>query len=465
MVLEVKKSFKKLGGGCNISDGSGSWLDGVDGVISENCVVIHTVIPLGKWYDCIPVLERLIRNEIQTKLYQKCAHLRIDNHTFGEPLNLLGTQVQSFPGISEFGGRDPAWIAMSEHEEQPIQKFITKLMPMSNIKLFVADDYFIGSDNQGEANGKPSELIEKIAQFEALEKARSSVDQRRELALETVKLAQELEEDGFNLPPSDLFSLGKASRLGHWINLAETYFGRAVDSYRRIDDKRGEAASLNNLGEVKMHSGLIDEAEHLFNQSMKLSEEIGSRDLAMASLANKGNILIRRDEPKESIGFLNQALLISRELNKPNSEAQILSHLGSAAFNIGDLRKARVYFRNSLAIQHRINDREGEGRTLAHLGNIARARGNLIQATRLFFESIDIAKEHGHREVESASHAMLGGIYEMQGKISEAMESYTIAKDMLSEIGSMAAVAPVMVSLGGTTLIFGSWMKPSECSM
>jgi len=122
VVLEVQKSFYELGGGSQIYHALGSWLDDENKVVSDHCVVVYAAMPINKWYECIPVLQRLIRDEIQSKLFQKCVFLRIDNQTFGDPLNLLRKQTKNFPSIDEFGGIDPACeMIVGEYERHPVQ--------------------------------------------------------------------------------------------------------------------------------------------------------------------------------------------------------------------------------------------------------------------------------------------------------------------------------------------------------
>lgn len=125
VILEVQKSFNELGEGSRIYHALGSWLDGENKVVSDHCVIIYTAIPISKWFECIPMLQRLIQCEIQTKLFQECVFLRIDNQTFGEPPNLLGKQTDEFPSIDEFGDIDPACMTMmGEYEEHPVHAVI-----------------------------------------------------------------------------------------------------------------------------------------------------------------------------------------------------------------------------------------------------------------------------------------------------------------------------------------------------
>ena len=120
VVLEVEKSLSELGGGARIYHATGSWLDEEKNVVSDQCIVVYSAISINKWFECIPVLQRLIQEEIQTKLFQKCVFLRVDNQTFGKPLNLLGQRIKTFPSINEFGGVDPACLTMMrDYEEHP----------------------------------------------------------------------------------------------------------------------------------------------------------------------------------------------------------------------------------------------------------------------------------------------------------------------------------------------------------
>ena len=104
VILEVQKSFNELGSGSRIYNALGSWLDKKKNLIVDRCVVVYSAFPIGVWFECIPMLQRLIRDEIQAKLFQQEVFLRIDNQTFGSPLNLLGERARDFESM-ELGNR------------------------------------------------------------------------------------------------------------------------------------------------------------------------------------------------------------------------------------------------------------------------------------------------------------------------------------------------------------------------
>lgn len=117
VVTLVETEFNKLGGGARIQFGEGSWLDKQQNLVSDECLIVYTAMPLANWVDCISVLKELIK-EIQSKLKQQCVFLRVDNQTFGDPINLLGEDADAFPGNSEFGDIDKAClIGIEEYQE------------------------------------------------------------------------------------------------------------------------------------------------------------------------------------------------------------------------------------------------------------------------------------------------------------------------------------------------------------
>ena len=59
--------------------------------------------------------------------------LRIDNETFGEPVNLLGEQIKEFPDISEFGEIDPDCLTMLHlYNENKIQSVVNQSISGDN---------------------------------------------------------------------------------------------------------------------------------------------------------------------------------------------------------------------------------------------------------------------------------------------------------------------------------------------
>lgn len=107
VIQEIEGHFNQLGGGSTNFDTRGSWFDDNEALVRDKSIMITTEMLLKDWQITIDVLRFLIRNEIQLKLQQKCVFLYVDNQTFGDPINLLGDDVNDFPNQDVFGDVDP----------------------------------------------------------------------------------------------------------------------------------------------------------------------------------------------------------------------------------------------------------------------------------------------------------------------------------------------------------------------
>src|SRR5439155_12752283 len=77
---------------------------------------------------------------------------------------------------------------------------------------------------------------------------------------------------------------------------AEAYAEGALELFRRIDDKRGVARALNNLGLVSQERGAYERARDFFEESGALAQELGNeRGYAVAVVNLGGLALIEAD--------------------------------------------------------------------------------------------------------------------------------------------------------------------------
>lgn len=392
VVLEVQKSFNELGGGSRIYHALGSWLDNENNVVADDCVVVYTAMSMKKWFECIPVLQRLIRDEIQTKLFQECVFLRIDNQTFGDPLNLLGKQIQDFPSVHEFGGIDPACeMIVVEYESHPVQTVINQeIRGDGNIQLnSEGDNILVTGGGAMVAKGDihvhqgiaPKEHARLLAEKQRLEEKLAQMNEendenrRKQIAVEATKLAKAMQENkNFKFDAWKLNEIGSAAKLAGQLERAEGYYKQALRKFKSDDDKKGEAYSLNNLGMIARTRGDLSEAERLYRESLAIKIEIGDRQGEASSLNNLGIIAKARGDLVEAERLYRESLAINIEIGDKEGEAKSLNNLGEITTSRGDLTEAERLYRESLEIFVEIGNLEAEEYVLRNLGKIARAR-------------------------------------------------------------------------------------------
>ena len=342
VVDEVKKSLNELGGGTTTHHGEGSWLDGEKNVVSDDCVVVFTAMPIGKWFQCIPVLQRLIRDEIQSKLFQECVFLRIDNQTFGNPINLLGEQTtDDFPSIDEFGKIDPGCLTiMKEYEEPQIQTAINQEINGDGNTLIQSGGDTIAAVGEGAMAAKgdihvhkhgidPKEHAILMAAHRRLEEKITQMNEetdeerRKQIALEATKIAEKLQKNKtIEFDAWKLIQLGNAAQLAGQLERGEGYYKQALRKFNSDEDRYGEGASLNNLGIIAETRGDLAEAERLYRESLTIMREVGDRQGEATSLNNLGNIAETRGQGVEAKDLFREANKIRREIGLPVREEE-----------------------------------------------------------------------------------------------------------------------------------------------
>jgi len=151
------------------------------------------------------------------------------------------------------------------------------------------------------------------------------------------------------------------------------YAQRALTFYQQINDQKGEAVALNDLGVTYNDLGEHRKAIGYYEQALVIKRQVygeGHQSIAI-SYNNLGSAWQALGDHRKAIGYYEQALAIGRQVfgDAHPKVAIRYNNLGSAWDDLGDHRKAIGYFEQALAI-----DRQAFGD--AH-PNVARDYNNL----------------------------------------------------------------------------------------
>ena len=467
VVDEVKKSLNGLGGGTTTHHGEGSWLDGEKNVVSDDCVVVFTAMPIGKWFQCIPVLQRLIKDEIQSKLFQECVFLRIDNNTFGKPLNLLGEQTtDDFPSIDEFGKIDPGCLTIrKEYEETQIQTVINQEINGDGNTLIQSGGDTIAAIGEGAMAAKgdihvhkrgidPKEHANIIAEKHLLEQKftqmKEETDEERleQIALEATKLAKKMQkEQKHKFDASDLTELGHAANITGQLELAKGYYKQALAKSEADGSREGEAFAMHGLGTIELTNGNLNKASRLFENSIAIFREIKDQEHEAISMNNLALIKYEQGELHEATEWYEKTRLIWRKLDNMSGMAGLLHNLGMIEQTQGKFDEAKQLYEQSLAIRKEIDDPEGNASSLQNLGVIEFTMGNLDEAERLYLMSLEIKEEIRDMLGVISSKTNLGINAKKRGDLDEAERWFREAVETAREIGSKYDLVRLLYNL------------------
>ncbi|MEG4067413.1 CHAT domain-containing protein [Microcoleus sp. Pol11C2] len=256
--------------------------------------------------------------------------------------------------------------------------------------------------------------------------------------------------------------LGGAYRsLGNSAKAIE-YLQQSLAIARSIQDRPSEGFAMGNLGVAYYSLGNYAKAIEYSQQSLAIARSIRDRQWEGTALGNLGNAYLSLGNSAKAIEYSQQSLAIARSIQDRQGESRALGNLGSAYQSLGDYGKAIEYGQQWLAIARSIKDPQGEGRALGNLGGSYLDLGDYRKALEYGQQSLAIARSIQDRKGEGGVLGNLGGAYRSLGDSRKAIEYgqqyLAIARSIKDREGEGAALG----NLGLTYYYLDNYAKAIE---
>jgi tetratricopeptide (TPR) repeat protein len=115
---------------------------------------------------------------------------------------------------------------------------------------------------------------------------------------------------------------------------------------RKIHDRRGEMAALNNLGLAYKASSDPRNAIACEQQALSSAQQLQDQQVEGQVLKSLGNAYYAPGEHEQAIGYYKQRLTLAQHLHDRHLEAQALRNLGNA-FMLWTITKTRFSTANN----------------------------------------------------------------------------------------------------------------------
>jgi tetratricopeptide (TPR) repeat protein len=145
----------------------------------------------------------------------------------------------------------------------------------------------------------------------------------------------------------------------------------ALELFRGLDHRPGQAWTLNDLGVVQQETTDYAAASASLQQALELFRDTGNQLGQATALNNLGQLASRTADPLQASHHYTQALAITRGIDAPAEQARALEGLGQAHLQNGHPSEAASYLRQALAIYQHIGapaDAQRLRETLRHYG-------------------------------------------------------------------------------------------------
>lgn len=210
---------------------------------------------------------------------------------------------------------------------------------------------------------------------------------------------------------------------------APVHLRKALGIYRELEDKRGIADMLLQLGWAEMRQGAYDEADALLNECLPLLRDLDETMLLAFVLSGLGELEIRRGRLDQAKNHLQESLSLRLALGERWGVAASLGSLGWVALLRREFGRMKELLQESMAIRTDIGDRGGiawcleklaqsrqlQARALpsAHRGPAFRQAAQLLGAASALRASVhsvvDPADQAEYEQLQENLRRSLGG--------------------------------------------------------
>lgn len=112
---------------------------------------------------------------------------------------------------------------------------------------------------------------------------------------------------------------------------AESLTRESLDHYTQLDDRRGMANALNNLGNIALDQGAYERAIALFEQSLVLRRAAGDREGAAASLNNLAAVAANQGHAERALALYEESAAMIRATDNTAMLTHVLANMDEVA--------------------------------------------------------------------------------------------------------------------------------------
>jgi CHAT domain-containing protein/Tfp pilus assembly protein PilF len=233
-------------------------------------------------------------------------------------------------------------------------------------------------------------------------------------------------------------------------------YGEALRLMREAGDRRGEAMTLTNMGNVYNALSQPQKALEYINQALTVWRAIGDRHLEAITLAINGTTYYALGEPQKALASYSLALPVMRVVGDQTGEALTFTQIGGVYRLVGEPQKALDHFAQGLALYRAVGDRRNEASVLNNMGTVYNLLNDPDKAFFYFQQVLPLARAVGDRGLEAVTLINMGSVYNLSNKPQEALEHLNQALTLTRDIGDRRLEAAALTHTGTAYSLLGS---------
>ncbi len=197
------------------------------------------------------------------------------------------------------------------------------------------------------------------------------------------------------------------------------YTREALTLATEIDDRKGMAASYNNLGVAYRSQGALDKSLEYYLISLRINDKLQNKDGIATTKSNIGTIYSMKKDYGQAMKYFEEAYQQFNELGEQPKVIIAMNNLGNLHSELQLYEQALKYYSQS----SQLSEKSGKiyADPLNNIGNLYFKQGNYLRAIDYYEKALKLARKENNELTVLNILANLGEVYARidQGKKSQ----------------------------------------------
>jgi tetratricopeptide (TPR) repeat protein len=222
------------------------------------------------------------------------------------------------------------------------------------------------------------------------------------------------------------------------------YTREALSLAAEISDKKGMAASYNNLGVSYRNQGAIDKALEYYITALKIYEALGNKEGIGTLKNNISTIYAIKKDYGLAINYLEQSYAIFTELGDKAKIVGSMNNLGNLNSELQLHQKAMRYYSEAYQLSEQAGVKFAD--PVNNLGNVYFRQGNYQKAVEFYLKALEIEKANNNRIGTLNTLTNIGAAYTKAKQPKPADQYLAQAEALVYELQAYSMLPSIMKS-------------------
>ena len=236
-------------------------------------------------------------------------------------------------------------------------------------------------------------------------------------------------------------------RLGRYAQAREN-FESALEWYRSIGNRRGEAETLLEVGLTFEKIGLFDRADEQYRAAQRIAEDLMDAALVATSELYLGNTAWFQGNYQEAFQQLSLAYEVASASDDTQLPIMIENTKGLIFWTLNETDKGLRHLHRALEMAEREDIPTEIASSLNNLGLVYRQQGNLLKSLTFFERAKMIDERLNSRWGLGYDHRNIGISKLKLGQLQDAERHFLLAEEHSAAIKNVVNQAKALLELG-----------------